>query len=85
MALKFLEIITRKQRLIKLLLENRFSSLNLKIKVPFYVVVNIMTSHLILIDTLICELMWEMNKSNYKKESHLVKVRSIEITVSENL
>lgn len=44
-----------------------------------------MTSHLILIGTFICELMWEMNKSNYKKESHLVKIRSIEITVLENL
>lgn len=44
-----------------------------------------MTSHLILIDTLICELMWEMNKSNYNRESHLVKLRSIEITVLENL
>lgn len=44
-----------------------------------------MTSHLIFIGTLICKLMWEMNKSNYKKESHLVKGRSIEITVLENL
>lgn len=42
-------------------------------------------TYLILIDTLICELMWEMNKSNYKKESHLVKVRSIEITVLEKI